>query len=116
MYNDFSFLKVWWQGSILVFLVWWLLLSTLTIIKQRATAQAAGVVVVLFFIMGLAGFYTSYHDFNHTLSHKLLGGRFHTGVYMFWIGWIAIIVYTVFGRRPGNMGEADNATNNQIKL
>ncbi|HVG40305.1 MAG TPA: hypothetical protein VM888_01745, partial [Chitinophagaceae bacterium] len=43
--------------------------------------------------VALIGLYLTYRDFRQSLSHRLMGERFHTGAYLFWLGWISIALF-----------------------
>lgn len=51
-------------------------------------------------MIAVAGIYFSYLDFRRTLSHRWLGERFHLGVYLFWVGWIAITIFCALQKQP----------------
>lgn len=98
-YEEYSFLKVWWQGGLLVFLCWILLFSGQATVQKRAERNTANAVHVFFVVLALAGLYFTYNDFRHTLSHRLLGERFHLGAYLFWIGWMLISLFFLSAKR-----------------
>lgn len=92
-YTQYRFLKSWWKGAILVFVVWMFLLLLLSLLQRKAKKTVAAVVEWTVLIIAIAGLCMSYADFRTTLSHRWLGERFHLGVFLFWLGWIAISIF-----------------------
>lgn len=99
MYKEYRFLKTWWKGAILVFIVWLILFIIQMLVQKRATKAVSNIVHAVLLVIAVAGLYSSYADFRHTTSHRWLGERFHLGVYLFWIGWIAISIFTLMKKR-----------------
>ncbi|MEJ7912117.1 MAG: cytochrome d ubiquinol oxidase subunit II [Chitinophagaceae bacterium] len=99
-YKEYKFLKTGWQGALLVFV---LLVIVLLAHHAAQTKLAPGKRLGFFLTMlllALTGLFFTYSDFRHTLSHRLLGERFHLGGYLFWIGWmITSITYLLIGER-----------------
>ncbi len=112
VYKEYQFLKVWWKGAILVFLVWLFLLLLLQRIKNVASQTSISIAHVALVVIGLAGLFLSYSDFHHTTSHRWLGERFHVGVYVFWLGWMGICIYSWIVRKV--QLTPDNPANEEI--
>ena len=98
-YNEYQFLKVWWQGALVVFAVLLVLMLVQGIVQRKLPKPKANILHVIMVLLALGGLYYTYNDFRHTLSHKLLGERFHIGGYLFWIGWIIISVFYIVQKR-----------------
>lgn len=92
-YQEYNFLKSWWQGALLVFFILLLLFLALRYIQKKVVYGTAKTISTCFILAGLLGLYFTFFDFRHSLSHKLLGERFHLGVYLFWLGWLVVAVY-----------------------
>ena len=92
-YKQYKFLKVWWKGASLVFVILLLLLIVQGIIENKASKRTANLIHTIAIVIALAGLYFTYSDFRNTLSHRLLGERFHLGTYLFWAGWIMISLF-----------------------
>lgn len=92
-YQEYRFLKIWWQGAAVVFLLLLLLLALQGWINRIWQGRKAFVAQLLFAVLALAGLYFTFRDFRDVLSHRLLGERFHLGAYLFWIGWLVISIY-----------------------
>lgn len=62
---------------------------------------------ILLLALVLTGWFLTYQDFQHSLSHHLLGKRFHTGAYLFWVGWLLICLFylTQKKKQPENLEE-----------
>ena len=93
-YHEYKFLKVWWKGALIVFVVWMIVWLVQSFLRKKLTASGRSLMHSIFLMIALAGLYFSFSDFRHTLSHRWLGERFHLGVYLFWIVWIGITIYT----------------------
>jgi hypothetical protein len=63
--------------------------------------MSAIIIQVVALLIAIAGLLFSYADFRHTLSHRWLGERFHLGVYLFWLVWMAICVFILLKKRVG---------------
>lgn len=106
VYKEYAFLKTWWQGALFIFGVW-LLLFALQRLAQRNFSRPRWVHIGCI-VAACAGLYFTYLDFRHTLSHRLLGERFHLGGYLFWLGWILISLFYLGNRtsKPKATGQA----------
>jgi hypothetical protein len=92
-YTQYQFLKSFWKGALLVFIVWMILFTILVLIDKKVEKSKSNVIHSIFLIAAIGGLYFSYSDFRNSLSHKWLGEPFHLGVYLFWTGWIAITIF-----------------------
>ena len=92
-YQQYQFLKIWWKGALLVFTVWFFLFILQIFLYRKTSKPTFTIVSAVLLLSAIAGLFFSYADFRHSLSHRWLGERFHLGVYLFWLGWIAISVF-----------------------
>jgi 4-amino-4-deoxy-L-arabinose transferase-like glycosyltransferase len=92
-YSEYNFLKTWWKGGMLVLITLSFLYYLHGFIQQKTGLKQARKLHRIACFLAITGLYLTYNDFRHTLSHRLLGERFHLGVYLFWIGWMAISLY-----------------------
>ena len=99
-YTQYQFLKSWWKGALLVFIAWMGVFLIQSILHRRVSKKTSNVVVTVSLIIAIIGMFYSYSDFRNTLSHRWLGERFHLGVYLFWLGWIAITIFVALERKP----------------
>jgi hypothetical protein len=99
MYTEYQFLKTWWKGALLVFIVWMLLFAILSLLQKKLSKRSATLIPIASVVVATAGLYLSYADFRNSLSHRLLGERFHLGVYLFWFGWIGISILMVIPKK-----------------
>ena len=98
-YKQYTFLKTWWQGALLVFVVLLILFVVQGIVQKKLKRRKSVLVQSLLIVLALVGLYFTYYDFRHTLSHRLLGERFHLGGYLFWLQWIMISIFYLFVKR-----------------
>lgn len=92
-YKEYKFLKLWWQGSFVVFATLLAVFGIHSLLEKVLSGKLANRAHVLSIVIALTGLFFTYQDFRHSLSHRLLGERFHLGAYLFWIGWIMIALY-----------------------
>lgn len=102
-YKEYKFLKVWWQGALLVFAVWMMLFLLQGLAQRKLKPLIARLIQVDAIIIALVGLYFTYSDFRHTTSHRWLGERFHIGGYLFWVGWIIISVFYLTERKKADV-------------
>lgn len=107
-YKEYTFLKVWWQGALVIFAILFLLFIVQGIIEKRSNRRTAITAHMIAILMACIGLFFTYHDFRHTLTHRLLGERFHIGGYLFWVGWIGISLFYLFQKRQQTIEKAYN--------
>lgn len=91
-YQQYKFLKVWWQGGSLIFALWMLLFFLQGRAARKFSPAVSQRVHIGAIILALAGLYFTFQDFRHNIAHRWLGERFHLGGYLFWLGWILISI------------------------
>lgn len=109
-YTQYEFLKSWWKGTLLVFIVWMVLFLIQSVLFARVNKRTSNIILTISLLIAIAGIYFSYSDFRHALSHRWLGERFHLGVYLFWLGWIAITIFLVQNKKHVSADTAENAS------
>ena len=92
-HREYQFLKVWWQGALLVFTVWLIIFITHSILNRRVSKASALAANLISLIVAIGGLYFTYSDFRHDFTHNLIGERSHIGFYLFWIGWMGISLF-----------------------
>ena len=85
-YQEYGFLKIWWQGGLLVFCVWLLLFYFQAWSYKKMPARRFRLLCLALTLFYLIGLYFTYRDFRHNTAHRWLGERFHLGGYLFWVG------------------------------
>jgi hypothetical protein len=98
-YQEYNFLRTWWKGAALIFLVLMVIYALQSLVQVNAKASVSKTVHVIAIGAALTGLYFTYADFRHDLSHRLLGERFHIGAYLFWMGWVVISAYLLMTRK-----------------
>ena len=110
-YKEYQFLKVWWQGALVVLVVFIGLWMLHQLANSRFNRNRAILAHSLMLFIYLAGLYFTYQDFRTDLSHRLLGERFHLGAYLFWLGDIMIAIFYLFKNnnlKPSPISRIDN--------
>jgi hypothetical protein len=103
-YHEYAIFKSWWKTGFVFFLIQLLVLGIL-IFANRKYSGNIKIVHIIILLIASGGLYFTYHDFQHTLSHRLLKERFHLGFYLFWIGWIISCVFTWKKSAPVSLPE-----------
>jgi O-antigen/teichoic acid export membrane protein len=98
-YQEYTFLKTWWKGALLVFAVWMFLYGVQLLVQRMASRAVAKMVNFAAIAAAFIGLYLTYDDFRHTTSHRWMGERFHIGAYLFWLGWIIISIYLLMEKK-----------------
>ena len=98
-YQEYNFLKIWWKGAALIFLILMGLYGLQSLVQKTTSRSTSRFIHIAAIAAALIGLYFSYADFRKDFSHRLLGERFHIGVYLFWIGWIVISIYLLLTRK-----------------
>jgi len=111
MYKEYTFLKSWWKGALIVFIVWMILFIFQSVVLKRVSKSISNIVNIVLLIIAVAGLFFSYSDFHNSLSHRWLGQRFHFGVYLFWLGWMGISVFLLLEKKPKGPFYPANPTN-----
>jgi len=70
-----------------------LLVGIHLVVRKMLDFKTARFTYLLALAVALVGLYLTYLDFRQSLSHRLLGERFHIGAYLFWLGWININIF-----------------------
>ena len=99
-YKEYKFLKTWWQGALVVFAFLLLILWLLGLAEKNFSKQKAVLFYITTIFLALAGLFLTYHDFTHTITHRLLGERFHLGAYLFWLDWVLICLFYLTKKSP----------------
>jgi ABC-type multidrug transport system fused ATPase/permease subunit len=107
-YKEYRFFKIWWQGALVCFGLMLLVLVVLYFLDKKLKPVAGKLAMSLFFLVCLAGLYFTYKDFRTDLSHRLLGEKFHLGIYLYWVGFSII---SLFFALTGSGKSANNITN-----
>lgn len=95
-YQEYNFLKTWWKGAVLIFITLLLLFIIQGQLQKNKPLSKARLINIVAVVLALAGLYFTYLDFSNSVTHRWLGTAFHTGGYLFWIGWLAISVFYLF--------------------
>lgn len=90
---EYSIFRSWWQTAIALFSTQVIVAGLLWLVKRKATPRIAAIVSLIFLLIGIAGLYLTYNDFQTTFTHKLMKEKFHLGFYLFWLGWIGTSIY-----------------------
>lgn len=99
VHQEYHFLKVWWQGGLAVFSALMVLFAIQGFLKMRLARSTSGTIQIVMMLLALWGLYITYSDFRHNFTHKIIGERFHLGVYLFWVGWMIVSLYHLFFRK-----------------
>ncbi len=99
VHKEYHFLKIWWQGALAVFGALLVLFAIQGIIKMRLSKGVNAAVQIVAFLLALGALYLAYDDFRHNFSHKIIGERFHLGIYLFFISWMIVSLFHLFSNK-----------------
>lgn len=94
LHREYTFLNSWWKGALLIWIVWLALEIIQYRIWKKYPPNTNRIIQSLLILLAIVGLYFTYLDFR-TISHNLLGQRFHIGGYLFWIGWCIISIFFI---------------------
>ncbi|HEV7333894.1 MAG TPA: cytochrome d ubiquinol oxidase subunit II [Flavisolibacter sp.] len=114
-YKQYAFLKMWWQGGLLIFIVWLVLFALQGWAQRKLSPAASRLLHLGAIVVALIGLYLTYQDFRQSLSHRWLGERFHLGGYLFWIGWMLVSLFYLSGNKKQRLPE-NQLSDNHTKL
>lgn len=98
-HREYRFLKYWYKGAALVFVVLLALFLLQSWARRRLSPAKSRGVQIFALVAAVAGLWATYSDFRSDWSHSLLRERFHLGAYLFWIGWMSVSLYLLTPRR-----------------
>jgi hypothetical protein len=98
-YKQYQFLKTWWQGALLVFVVWIVLMLLQGFVQKKLSASRARIFHIGMIMLSLVGFYFTWSDFHNSTTHRWLKNRFHIGAYLFWVGWILVSLHFLLQKK-----------------
>lgn len=111
-YREYNFLKTWWKGALLISALLIMLYIIQEIVLRKYPPVKARTIYIIACVLSVIGLYFTYNDFRHTLSHRLLGERFHLGVYLFWLGWLGISIFYLISIKSKATFVKDKENNN----
>ena len=106
-HKAYNLLKIWWQGAIAVFLVLFLLVMLLTWLQQKLSVTISKLFTFIVLLLGIAGLYFTYDDFQNDFSHHIMGRRFHAGFYLFWVGWLTACLFFLLTKSYRQITDTD---------
>ncbi len=89
-YKEYTFLKTWWKGALVVFIVLMVLFALQYLAQTKMGIRKARTIHIAAFLLALFGLLYTYNDFRSDITHRWMGERFHLGAYCFWAGWASI--------------------------
>ena len=92
-YQEYQFFKVWWQAALVCFALMIVVTVMLYFVDKSLKGVFRKIILLVFFFGFLAGLYFTFSDLRNNLSHRLLGERFHLGIYLYWIGFCIISLF-----------------------
>lgn len=93
--NEYSVLKTWWKGALIIFGVQLFLIVILGLNRKLNNYKSFLIIDLVLIIIGLLGLGYTYWDFTQT-SHKYMDTLFHWGGYLAWLGWFISCLYFLF--------------------
>ncbi|MBW3518355.1 hypothetical protein [Flavobacterium sp. NKUCC04_CG] len=106
LHRDYLIFKTWWKTALLILCIQLILIAIMMLVRYFSPVKTTKMVSVLFLVLGVIGAYATYIDFT-TTSHKMMKGSFHSGGYLFWVGWIISCIYFLFWNKKPKLVLAD---------
>src|SRR6476620_3015201 len=98
-YKQYRFLRDPMKSFFLILIVYIILFMLLGLAYKRMNTNISNRISFFILFTGLIGAILTYYDFHHTITHKLLGSKFHFGGYIFWVGYIIIPSFFLFNKK-----------------
>lgn len=98
LHRDYLIFKTWWKTALLFWALQLCLIIVLALIRRTTSSRSSKISSLLFFLFGAIGLYITYIDFT-TTSHQLMKMSFHSGGYLFWIGWLISCIFFFAGSK-----------------
>lgn len=95
VHKEYGMLRSGWKTFLLLFSIQLVIIITLSIVEKRFPKRISVIVTSILLILGAIGLFVTFRDFLYTYTHRLLKERFHTGFYLFWVGWVATCLFFV---------------------
>lgn len=106
LHRDYLIFKTWWKTALLIFVIQFVLIIILMLVRYLSPLKTGKLIFILFLIFGFIGTYATYIDFT-TTTHKMMKGSFHSGGYLFWLGWGISCIYFLFWNKKQQLPLAD---------
>ena len=103
-HKEYKFLKVWYEGGAVVFVVLLILFAIQYLADRKLKTVIARIVQVVALLAAFGGLWLTYSDFRTDFTHNILKERFHLGAYLFWVGWISISLFLLATARIQKSG------------
>lgn len=103
IHREYKFLKVWYKGGAVVFVVLLTLFILQWLADRRLKRPVARGVQLVALLIAVGGLWLTYSDFRSDFTHRILKERFHLGAYLFWLGWMSISLFLLATRRIQRM-------------
>lgn len=101
-HQDLEFLKTWYWGGGLVFILLFVLFLLQYSMRRNSLPLVGISIQLVALLLATLGFWFCWVDFKSDLSHHLMKQNFHSGVYLFWIGWACTSSYILLRVGPKN--------------
>ena len=95
VHKEYSMLRSGWKTFLLLFSIQVVIIITLGIVQKRFPKKISIIITSVLLLLGMIGLFITFQDFLYTYTHRLLKERFHTGFYLFWLGWVATCLFFI---------------------
>lgn len=92
MHREYLIFKIWWKTALVFFAIQFVLVLLLASVRAFSGSKFAKTIAAIFLLLGFFGAYLTYVDFT-TTSHRYMRAKFHSGGYLFWVGWSVSCLY-----------------------
>ena len=92
-YKEYRFLRSGWKTFLFFFALQMIVILVLYFVKKKFPARIANYTATGLLAISIAGLWATFHDFQHTFSHRLLKEQFHLAFYLFWLAWAGSCIF-----------------------
>jgi hypothetical protein len=114
-YQYYAFMKVWWQGALVIFIALMILLLIQVVMNNKMSKTKGTIAQIVCLAFAIVGLYFTYHNFRADLSHRWAGERLHLGFYLFWIGWGMISLFMIFTKSSKLVTDVDKRVSSNLQ-
>ncbi|MDO4881498.1 MAG: DUF4499 domain-containing protein [Capnocytophaga sp.] len=111
-FRKYIIFRSWWKTALLLLLVQGIIIFVLALVRNIASKKGAQWTNYTMLLLGIIGCFATYLDFTMT-SHKLMKNSFHSGFYLFWIGWFITCGWFIFTHQKHFSEKMEEITTNE---
>ena len=112
LFRKYMIFRSWWKTALLLLLIQGILIFILAFVRNFSSKKKAQWINYIMVLVGIIGLFATYLDFTIT-SHRLMKNSFHSGFYLFWIGWFITCGWFIFTQQKHFSENREEFTTNE---